>query len=106
MVTGLFRDRASAEQAIVVVTERGYAPSEVNVVIDDDVPQRYFAAHAANDSMLASANAGGPDRGGPAGGTPAHSSPRSPRSARFSSFQALSLRGRWRRRWRPPAQPP
>ena len=40
MVTGLFRDRASADRAIAVVTERGYAPSEVNVVIDDDVRQR------------------------------------------------------------------
>jgi hypothetical protein len=67
MVTGLFRDRESAERAIAAVTERGYAPSDVNVVIDDDVRQRYLAAHAANDPTLASAKPG-PDLGGPAGG--------------------------------------
>ena len=69
MVTGLFRDRASAEQAIAAVTARGYAPSDINVVIDDDVRQRYLAAHAPNDPLAASAKAGDPDLGGPAGGT-------------------------------------
>jgi hypothetical protein len=69
MITGLFRDRESAERAIAAVTERGYSPSDVNVVIDDDVRRRYLAAHAANDPTLASGKPGSPDLGGPAGGT-------------------------------------
>ena len=68
MVSGVFRDPASAEQAIAVVTERGYAPSEINVVMDDDVRQRYLA-HAASDSTLATTKPRSVDLGGPAGGT-------------------------------------
>jgi hypothetical protein len=69
MVTGLFPDKDSAERAIAAVTSRGYAPSDVNVVIDDDVRQRYLAAHAAKDSALARATTDGLDLGGPAGAT-------------------------------------
>jgi hypothetical protein len=69
MVTGIFRDRESADQAIAIVTDHGYAPSDVNVVMDDDVRRRYLAAHPANDPTLASSNGGSVDLGGPAGGT-------------------------------------
>jgi hypothetical protein len=69
MVTGLFRDRESAERAIAVVTSRGYAPTDVNMVIDDDARERYFASRKARDSALASKDAEGVDLGGPAGGT-------------------------------------
>ncbi len=68
MLTGLFRDRASADQAIDIVTRHGYAPSEINVVMDDDVRRRYLAAHPASDPALAAARKSG-DLGGPAGGT-------------------------------------
>jgi len=68
MVTGLFRSRESAERAIAAVTDRGYAPNDINVVIDDDVRQRYLAP-AANDPALSTAKSAGPDLGGPAGGT-------------------------------------
>ena len=68
MVTGLFRDRASADRAIDIVTSRGYAASAVNVVMDDDVRQRYLAAHPASDPALAGARKS-VDLGGPAGGT-------------------------------------
>jgi len=69
MVTGLFPDRESAERAIALVTSRGYAPAEINMVIDDDVRQRYFASRAGKDSVLASKETEGGDLGGPAGGT-------------------------------------
>ena len=68
MVTGLFRDRASADEAIAIVTRHGYAPSDINVVMDDDVRQRYLAAHPASDAALASTGKS-VDLGGPAGGT-------------------------------------
>ena len=69
MVTGLFRDRRSAERAIAAVTSRGYAPTDINMVIDDDARQRHFASRNARDSALASKEPEGVDLGGPAGGT-------------------------------------
>jgi len=69
MVTGLFRDRDSAERAVGVVTSLGYEPADINVVIDDDVRQRYFASPVAKESALARTATAGVDLGGPAGGT-------------------------------------
>ena len=36
VVTGLFRDRDSAERAYRAVTSRGYTNDEVNVIMSDD----------------------------------------------------------------------
>src|SRR5436309_980938 len=36
MVTGLFRDRAAVERALQSVTDRGYRPDEVNVVMSNE----------------------------------------------------------------------
>ena len=66
MVTGVFRELASAEQAIAAVSAHGYAADAINVVMDDDVRQR---AHPANDPTLATTKPGSVDLGGPAGGT-------------------------------------
>ena len=68
MVTGLFRDAESAERAIAAVTSRGYAPTDINVVIDDDVRQRYVDAHGAQGSAIANKATEPIDLGGPAGG--------------------------------------
>jgi hypothetical protein len=69
MVTGLFRDRASAGEAISIVTRHGYAPSEINVVMDDDVRWRYLATQPGDDRALEEAKGRSIDLGGPAGGT-------------------------------------
>lgn len=66
MVTGLFRDPASAERAIAAVIARGYGPSDINVVMDDDVRQRYLAQAASAPTLSKN---GTIDLGGPAGGT-------------------------------------
>ncbi|MCE3261924.1 MAG: hypothetical protein K0R43_1003 [Pseudoduganella sp.] len=42
MVTGLFRDRNSAERAWRHATSRGYGKDDINVVMSDDTRQRYF----------------------------------------------------------------
>ena len=67
-VTGVFRDRESAERAIAVVTSRGYEPADVSVVVDDDFRKRIFPAPTGDGSALDKA-AQGVDLGGPAGGT-------------------------------------
>lgn len=42
-VTGLFRDRDSAERAYQTATERGYTAQDIDVVMSDDTRQRHFA---------------------------------------------------------------
>ena len=43
MVTGLFRDRESAERAYGSITERGYGQDDVNLVMSDDTRKKHFA---------------------------------------------------------------
>jgi uncharacterized protein YjbJ (UPF0337 family) len=43
MVTGLFRDRESAERAYGSVSERGYGKDDVNLMMSDDTRKKYFS---------------------------------------------------------------
>jgi hypothetical protein len=42
MVTGLFRDRESAERAYGSLSERGYSKDDVNLLMSDDTRKKYF----------------------------------------------------------------
>jgi hypothetical protein len=42
MVTGLFRDRESAERAYGSLSERGYGKDDVNLMMSDDTRNKYF----------------------------------------------------------------
>ena len=42
MVTGLFRDRESAEGAYRSLTDRGYGKDDVNLLMSDDTRKKYF----------------------------------------------------------------
>jgi hypothetical protein len=68
MVTGLFRDRDSAEQAYRSVTDRGYTRDDVNLVMSDDTRRRHFAADSER-TELGSKAAEGAGIGGAIGGT-------------------------------------
>ena len=46
MLTGLFRDRDSAERAYQSISDRGYTRDDVNVVMSDDTRKRHFSAAA------------------------------------------------------------
>lgn len=80
MVTGLFKDKDSAERAFQSVIDLSYDKSDINVVMSDEVRQRYFLAHnpttahpgttdleekAAADTSNSASNM----LGGPVGGT-------------------------------------
>ncbi|CAG1018605.1 hypothetical protein BURC_03399 [Burkholderiaceae bacterium] len=67
MVTGLFRDRDSAERAYQSVTERGYNRDDVNLVMSDDTRKRHFAV--GDETELGSKAAEGAGIGGAIGGT-------------------------------------
>lgn len=43
MVTGMFRDRDSAENAYRSLTNRGYTKDDVNVMMSDDTRKRHFS---------------------------------------------------------------
>lgn len=43
MVTGLFRDRDSAERAYGSITSRGYSNDDVNLLMSDETRKRHFA---------------------------------------------------------------
>ncbi|HZV97868.1 MAG TPA: hypothetical protein VFF74_02655 [Methylophilaceae bacterium] len=67
MVTGLFRDRESAERAFQTVAERGYGKDDVNLIMSDDTRSRNFADRG--DEKIGNHAAEGAGIGGLIGGT-------------------------------------
>ena len=66
MVTGLFRDRDSAERAYNAVADRGYDKDDVTLMMSDDTRKTYFAD---TDTELGSKAAEGAGIGAGIGGT-------------------------------------
>ncbi|MHB1675975.1 MAG: hypothetical protein ACYCSS_00375 [Sulfuriferula sp.] len=69
MLTGLFRDRDSAERAYQAVSERGYDKQDVNLVMSDDTRQRHFSHVHAVETELGTKAAEGAGVGGAIGST-------------------------------------
>jgi hypothetical protein len=67
-VTGLFRDRDSAERAYQAVTERGYTSNDVNLVMSDATRDRHFASTGTLTTELGNKAAEGAGVGGAIGG--------------------------------------
>ena len=68
LVTGLFRDRDSAERAYQSVAERGYGKDDVSLVMSDDTRKRHFTSDG-RETELGSKAAEGAGIGGAIGGT-------------------------------------
>jgi hypothetical protein len=70
LVTGLFRDRESAEQAYDSLAERGYGRDDVNMVMSDEGRKRHFAATSDGqvETELGTKAAEGAGIGGAIGG--------------------------------------
>lgn len=68
VLTGLFRDRDSAERAYQGVTGRGYGSGDVNVIMSDDTRKKYFTT-AGKQTELGNKAAEGAGVGGAIGGT-------------------------------------
>lgn len=68
IVTGLFRDRDSAERAYQAVTDRGYVRDDVNLVMSDATHQRHFADGTLTTELGSKAGQGA-GIGGAIGGT-------------------------------------
>lgn len=69
IVTGLFRDRDSAENAYNAITHRGYDRRDVNVVMSDATRTKHFSADNAAETELGNKAAEGAGVGGVIGGT-------------------------------------
>jgi hypothetical protein len=76
IVTGLFKDRDSAERAYQSIVERGYDTSDISLVMSDETRNRYFSGAGPIDTDLGNkAAAEAPEKkaatklGGPLGGT-------------------------------------
>ncbi len=67
MLTGMFRDRDSAESAYHELRERGYSDREINVMMSDETRKKYFADD--ENSELGNKAAEGAGKGSAIGGT-------------------------------------
>jgi uncharacterized protein YjbJ (UPF0337 family) len=66
MVTGLFRDRDSAENAYNSISQRGYTKDDVNLLMSDETRNKYFSD---TDTELGSKALEGAGAGAAIGGT-------------------------------------
>lgn len=69
VLTGMFRDRDSAERAYNSVTSRGYTRDDVNVMMSDETRSKYFSDADADDDGLGSKALEGAGAGSAIGGT-------------------------------------
>ena len=70
LVTGLFRDRDSAERAYQSISDRGYGRDDVNLVMSDDTRERHFTVGTAGrETELGNKAAEGAGIGGAIGGS-------------------------------------
>jgi hypothetical protein len=69
MVTGLFRDRESAERAYQALSDRGYSRDDINLVMSDETRKRHFSGTEAQQTELGSKAAEGAGIGAGIGGT-------------------------------------
>ena len=69
MVTGMFRDRESAERAYGSLSTRGYSKDDVNLLMSDETRKTHFASDDAPDTELGSKALEGAGAGAAIGGT-------------------------------------
>jgi hypothetical protein len=69
LVTGLFRDRDSAERAYKSVSDLGYDQKDVNLVMSDETRKQYFSGADSANTELGTKAAEGAGIGGAIGGT-------------------------------------
>ncbi|MEJ6981827.1 hypothetical protein WG906_15270 [Pedobacter sp. P351] len=68
MLTGMFKDRESAEQAYNSLTSRGYSQDDVNLMMSDETRKRHFAK-SDEDTDLGNKALEGAGTGSAIGGT-------------------------------------
>lgn len=69
LLTGLFRDRDSAERAYQSISDRGYGREDVDLVMSDDTRKRHFSTTDGRTTELGNKAAEGAGIGGAIGGS-------------------------------------
>ena len=69
VVTGMFRDRESAERAYQSITARGYNKDDVNLLMSDDTRKKHFSSDAHANTELGNKALEGAGAGSAIGGT-------------------------------------
>jgi hypothetical protein len=69
VVTGMFRDRDSAEQAYRSVTDRGYSKDDVNLLMSEDTRKKHFSTDDNAETELGNKALEGAGAGSAIGGT-------------------------------------
>ncbi|HZM91332.1 MAG TPA: hypothetical protein VFF31_32720 [Blastocatellia bacterium] len=69
VVTGMFRDRESAERAYQSVTNRGYKSDDVNLLMSDDTRKKHFSSDDNDTTDLGNKALEGAGAGAGIGGT-------------------------------------
>lgn len=69
LVTGLFKDRESAERSYRGVSEHGYSSNEIDVVMSEQTRQRYFGDHGTLELEVGTNVSEGAAIGGAIGST-------------------------------------
>lgn len=69
LITGIFKDRDSAEKAYRSATDLGYTKDEINVIMSDETRERYYGKHATLETEVGNKAAEGAAIGGAIGGT-------------------------------------
>ncbi len=69
IVTGLFRDRDSAELAYQTASERGYTQKDIDLVMSDETRKKHFSDTSGTTTELGNKAAEGAGIGGAIGGT-------------------------------------
>lgn len=68
MLTGMFRDRESTENAYNTLQERGYSKDDINLVMSDETREKHFSG-AVEDTEIGTKAAEGAGKGSAIGGT-------------------------------------
>lgn len=68
MMTGLFRDKESAERAYGSLTSRGYTNDDINVLMSEDTRNRYYPPNAPVETELGNKALEGAGTGAAIGG--------------------------------------
>jgi hypothetical protein len=69
MLTGMFSDRESSENAYNTLQERGYAKDDINLVMSDDTRKKHFSDDNVKDTEIGTKAAEGAGKGSAIGGT-------------------------------------
>ena len=69
IVTGLFRDKESAERAYSTALEAGYDTSDIDVIMSEETREKYYGKNATLETEVGNKSAEGAAIGGAVGAT-------------------------------------